>query len=828
MELLPQGKRVWSLDLIRGLYIFVIVLAHSIFFFHSGKNILLTGINSLADTLSFTGLLFISGATAYIAYIHERQPTTYTRNQSIKRLAVYLLGYYLLAAVGSIIMSDFSYQQLIAIILLLSLTPFTEFIIAFILFGLIHILFRPILRRLATSFFLTTITGIGLYLLGTLLSTLDIPMLPLGWKAIIVGHPGWYSFPLMQYAIVYLLGITMGYQMYTKNSKKQIYIELLSICLISLTVVGALSAASRIFSFSAQTLFQRFPPSLPFLMAGIAVVSGTMLIILHHRHLRYINWYRTFFLILGQNTFAIYLTHTLLIFLYTVLPFPQVNSALLLFVLWLLSLLSAIYFAKILPLNLRFNLTLIDWCECMTHPCSHQADYHQTQLQRTLGAFTKVSDIFSLPVGRRRIRLMHPRHIIVGLGILLFVVAPLGWAEDNHIVEEAISNSSGSVNRIWTLSTSPDYQLTYSIQLPKDIISQRKAQVQYQINELEKASMEQNEDVWQAYIETSTLPLGKHQIKTMVTIGNTIMVSKSTQFNISDPVYITWTIDWEGYDAPDNFLDAMIDVSQAYTIPMTHLFNPRIYTNPEITAERAEHLTNWVKNRRDVYNEEIGLHLHMFPDFVEAAGLEPKLEPIWGGGFSPGYDILTTNYDQTEMFQILEYAKSVFAEQGLGQPRSYRAGAWFANTDTLAALEQAEFWVDSSARTKYTFGTNKIAGPWNVSITTQPYNPSTTDQNSASPPPQFDILEVPNNGADDYAFSAAEMIKRFDQNYSGGINHKLVQVTYLTHPQWFNSTRQQNMNQVFSYINQYRLDQDRGPVVPTTLLGIYRAWTDSK
>jgi hypothetical protein len=423
---------------------------------------------------------------------------------------------------------------------------------------------------------------------------------------------------------------------------------------------------------------------------------------------------------------------------------------------------------------------------------------------------------------------MHPRHIIVGLGILLFVVAPLGWAEDNHIIEEAISNTSGSVNRNWTLSTSPDYQLTYSIQLPKDIISQRNARVEFQINESETAPMTQSAEMWQAQIETSTLPLGKHQIKTLVTIGNTVISSKSTQFNISDPVYITWTIDWEGYDAPDNFLDAMIDVSQAYTIPMTHLFNPRIYTNPEITAERAEHLTNWVKNRQVVYNEEIGLHLHMFPDFVEAAGLEPKLEPVWGGGFSPGYDILTTNYDQTEMFQILEYAKSLFTEKGLGQPRSYRAGAWFANTETLAALEQAEFLVDSSARTKYLFGTNKVAGPWNVSITTQPYNPSTTDQNSSSPPPQFDILEVPNNGADDYAFSAAEMIERFDQNYSGGINHKLVQVTYLTHPQWFNSTRQQNMNQVFSHINQYRFDQDKGPVVPTTLLGIYRAWTESR
>lgn len=827
MDLLPQGKRIWSVDLLRGVFIFIIILAHSIFFFHSGINALLTGINSLANTISFTGLLFISGITAYIAYVHERHPTRSVISRVSKRIFIYLIGYYILAILGQTILEGWSTQAAIEILLFFRLVPFTEFIIAFIIFGLLKIPLRQLYQKIAHSWIWILAFGIGLFIVGSYLSQISIPYLPLGWKAILVGQQGWYSFPVFQYFIVYLLGMIVGYHFYAGETKRYMYKELGVLAATGGLITGISYTASAYLNLNHSDIFQRFPPTLPFLMAGIAIVALALFALLHHHFLRRISWWRTFFLILGQNAYALFFTHTFLMFLFVASPLPPVNSTILVIILWLISLLAAVYLARILPINLKFELSLVDWCDCQFHPCPHGEEFHQQQLSRNLAAFTKISDIFSLPIGRRKIRLLHPRHLVVAGIILLFVVAPLGLAEDNQIIRTSLENSTGITNRTWFLTAYPHQQLEYFIKLPEDIILQRRATVLYQIDDYDLQPMNQENELWKATIDVSSMSLGKHQVKTVVQIGGNEIATQPSSFNISDPVYVTWTIDWEGYDANQSYLDALTTISEEQQMPMTQLFNPRIYTAPDITPERVEYLTAWVKNRGQLYGEEIGLHLHMFPDFIQAAGLEVKTQPVWGGGFTEGYDILTTTYDSQEMYQILEFAKSMMNQHGFDQPRSYRAGAWFANTETLSALEQAEFLIDTSARTQYQFGTNHIPGFWNVAITTQPYNPSTTDQNSYSPPPQFDILEIPNNGADSFAFTAEQMIDRFNQNYPGGVSHHLRQITYLSHPHWFNPSRQDAMRQVFTHINQYRFDTDHGPVIPTSLMGVYRAWTDN-
>jgi hypothetical protein len=228
-----------------------------------------------------------------------------------------------------------------------------------------------------------------------------------------------------------------------------------------------------------------------------------------------------------------------------------------------------------------------------------------------------------------------------------------------------------------------------------------------------------------------------------------------------------------------------------------------------------------VKFRKEKFGDEIGLHLHMFPDAVRDAGVEPKNEPTWGGGWSHGYDVLTTAYSKEELGEILYRAKGWFVSQDLGMPKSFRAGAWFANLDTLRALEAADFLVDSSGRTAYTFGTKSVPGFWDLSPTSQPYFPSTENQNSDLPGPNLRVLEIPNNGADSFAFLGEEMIARFDANYEGQLLIKPAQVTFLSHPHWFNSDRQNKMRQVFEYIRQFEYRLGRGPVVYATLREVY-------
>ena len=138
-------------------------------------------------------------------------------------------------------------------------------------------------------------------------------------------------------------------------------------------------------------------------------------------------------------------------------------------------------------------------------------------------------------------------------------------------------------------------------------------------------------------------------------------------------------------------------------------------------------------------------------------------------------------------------------------------------------MQDTGFWADTSGRTKYTFGTRAISGFWDLKADTQPYYPSQFDQNRAQPP-QLTILEIPNNGADDYAYSAAQMIDRFWTNYDQTPLLKPRQITYLSHPQWFDGRRQQTMAQVFTLINQHRLRDGLGPVVMTSLSQVYQAF----
>jgi hypothetical protein len=327
---------------------------------------------------------------------------------------------------------------------------------------------------------------------------------------------------------------------------------------------------------------------------------------------------------------------------------------------------------------------------------------------------------------------------------------------------------------------------------------------------------------WTAAIPIHSFNPGEYQVHALITLNNSQFHTRPTTFYITQPVYVTWTIDWEGYDAPDSYLDAMITIAEKYQLPMTHFFNPRIYTAPDIDPVRAEYLTQWVINRRDIYQEEIGLHLHMFKDFVESAGLEPKDEPNWSDG--SGYDILTTAYSTDDLITLITHAKEWFDRYRLGIPRSYRAGGWFASSATLKALEATGFYADSSARTKYTFGSKNIPGFWDITPTTSPYFPSEFNQNSPDPEPRLSLLEIPNNGADTYAFSAQDMLDRFTANYSGGVSRGFTQVTFLSHPHWFNTDRQQKIRQVLDAVDQFSYQDDRGPVIYTTVSGVYQAW----
>ncbi len=826
MDTLPRNQRIWSIDLLRGFFLLTMIIAHSIFFFHAKSHPLLQITNAITDFISFTGLLLASGAAGYVAYIHKRHPTHSVITRVLKRLSVYLIGYYFLSIMGSSLVDGWSLKNIFQIVSFQKLVYFTEFIVPLMLFGLLKIPLRFFYDKIARSWLAIFFISVLAYSVGVYGSSATIPIIPTAWKAILVGEPGYYSFPLFQYTPVYLLGVLIGRQFWKHFSDKKTSKLLFSLAASSSLVLALLGITAFTGNDISLQLLQRWPPSLAFILASTSIALAILGIFIIRHDLRNAQITRTVLLILGQNAYAIYFVHTILVFLYRGFGFPQAHSLLLTFALSLSSLVIALYGAKILPFNFSFTLSLVNWCECKLGYCTHAQENRLIRnMKRLIFGLPSLSDVFSVQIGHRKFRLFKTRSFAIATAMILVTAIPLGIAENDLFFQRSISSTTGNLNRSWFLTTNANNTVVYTINIPDQVlIGQSAVSVFYSIDGGELIKMNREGKSWSKSIDLSSFDTGEYRVVGSVDINGRRYKTKISTYTISEPLYVTWTIDWEGYDASQTYLDALSQIADTHNIPMTHLFNPRIYTSDDMESGRADYLTDWVKRRQAIKGEEVGLHLHMFPDFVEEAGVEPKTEPIWGGGFTPGYDILTTAYSYEQMKTILNYGKKLLEEKGLGTPRSYRAGAWFANGDTLKALDDTGFLVDSSGRTSYTFGTNNVTGFWDLSPSTQPYYPSTSDQNSPVPPPTLNILEIPNNGADSFAFSSEDMIERFNLNYSGGALHSAKQLTFLSHPHWFNNSRQQAMKDVFEYTDKRSYDQDLGPVVYVTLQDVYQAW----
>lgn len=328
------------------------------------------------------------------------------------------------------------------------------------------------------------------------------------------------------------------------------------------------------------------------------------------------------------------------------------------------------------------------------------------------------------------------------------------------------------------------------------------------------------DNLWEGVINVRDLKPGQYEITAVAKDGQTAISSSHAGFFVSYPLYVAWTQDWEGYDVPDVYLSAITQVARDHGVVITHFWNPRLTTTDTVSQARKDALLSWIKERKDSFGESIQMHLHMFNDFVTASGVTPKNTANWGDS-GDGYGSLTTNYSAADLTKIIKKGLEVIKSSGLGTPTIYRAGGWFANEDTLKAEYDSGLLADSSGRTSYKFYSQ--TGPWDLSQTAQPYYPSVSDQNKAGTP-AVGILEIPNNGADSYWFSTEEMKKRFTANYGGGILTDPRQITYLSHPHWFNKAEQSKIESVFALVDKYKYDNDSGPAVYVTQDEIYSVW----
>ncbi|MGH2492263.1 MAG: hypothetical protein ACRDF9_12215 [Candidatus Limnocylindria bacterium] len=316
---------------------------------------------------------------------------------------------------------------------------------------------------------------------------------------------------------------------------------------------------------------------------------------------------------------------------------------------------------------------------------------------------------------------------------------------------------------------------------------------------------------------------GEHRADVVVRLadGNDATVG-STTLVVSQPEYVVWTLDFEGDDAGDAGLANTAAIADSLGVPMTVMWNPRVWTTTQVGPARAEAMLAWTKGR-GAKGDEIALHLHLWTDYVRAAGIVPRTTPNWGGR-SDGYDVPITAYTETETRTLVEYGLRLMADRGLPKPTSFRAGALFANAATFRAIAALGFTADCSAAPAGPFGALQL--PWTLAADAQPYYPARDDANRAGDLP---LLEAPTNGGNTYGHSGISIgaVVQADLRMIAPPGQPAAQrraLTVVSHPSTIDATERAAIETLFRAFEPYRYDRDAGPLRFITLAQLAKAY----
>jgi hypothetical protein len=334
----------------------------------------------------------------------------------------------------------------------------------------------------------------------------------------------------------------------------------------------------------------------------------------------------------------------------------------------------------------------------------------------------------------------------------------------------------------------------------------------------------------------ATLPVaelgpGEHQVRVVSKASGNLLGAAT--FVVSYPLYVVVSTDWDDTRMGDAYLARMEELRHDHpALRVTQFFAPYHYTDPQVGPARKDEIDRWVKRQRDEHGDEIGVHIHGWCHFVTTSGVPCRTAESFYRDDGSGYTTILAAYEEDEMVAILERARAVYAEHGLGSPTSFRAGGWTADAKVMRALARTGFTVDTSAVPPHRLATwqGYTLFDWNsanwaaITETTQPYFPADPRVDTHDPSAPIPILEVPDNGVLVDYVSGADMVEIFEWNYHGkALEHPtLYQVGW--HPPNFSSSFLARMDEALSRVDAHLHEGDRGPVVYVTISELTRVW----
>jgi|GEM_PF-5414109 len=792
-----------SIDILKGITALLMILAHSIYFAGFGADPVLGPLVSFINLTTFTVLLFLSGSGLYLSYLRtdlSKQEFAQKRGQLLHRAFKLLLSYYLISLIGMLPQlidgGNDVFTLLLRLFLFLDIPNYVEFLIPFMAFYLVIYYFRPAIKSISNSLLLTILFSGLFYLTGSIYYQIAVPTELNAYKSLLFGHADWYSFPIFQYAPVFLLGAYYGKLMSLKDipvrSLKKTYLLLFSISLVLLIPVLTL------FNIPATDL-NRWPPSIYFIILGIAYTLLMLKLISKSPIIKSIKPLH----FIGRNLFDYYIIHLVLLYAFKYLfnltftsSWQVVLYSLLIIVLGTLIVFFTNSHSILDPLRKRFSLRSFD-----------------SVYFRIFYVFLGVWFLGLLTI---RFASSYDSNLALLISNTFIDVNYEEKVTSNFSMETALERKM-----IFLIDSSDPYFDEYKAALFEITVNNKGYDykgVDILVDGQVVEHLEKNPvNIYNYRVNPKDFSVGAHRLEAQVT-GSSLKGSEQ-QFTVSYPLFVTWTIDWEGYDISDANLKAMENISATYGIPMVQLVTPRVFEANDVSSARKDILKDWVKNRYAL-GDEIGMHLHMHYDLFRACNLDYKTTPKWDSRAN-GHDVPTSAYTPEEFGKLLDCSLSFFEEYSFPKPVTYRAGGWFIDLKNLKVLPDKGFKVDTSARDYYEWG--YLTGFWDVDNTRKPYIISSYDQNKEDVNDNFNLIEVPNNGSDSTNNPASVMKARFDLNYpdKGTPLSSMQVLTYMSHPHWFTKYDNATMKDLMNYVTEYAAKDDKGPVIFTTIEKIY-------
>ncbi|MEP7003534.1 MAG: hypothetical protein ABI888_03260 [Chloroflexota bacterium] len=332
---------------------------------------------------------------------------------------------------------------------------------------------------------------------------------------------------------------------------------------------------------------------------------------------------------------------------------------------------------------------------------------------------------------------------------------------------------------------------------------------------------------WSTTVPLDGLTPGEHTISLYERLAGSPRVLQrvaGTTFLLSQPEYVVWTLDFEGDASGDAELANTAAVADGLKIPMAVFWNPRVWTTTQVSPERQAAMLKWTMDRR-AKGDEVALHLHMWTDYVRAAGIAPLTAPSWAGR-GDGYDVPINAYPEGAQQTLITYGVQLMLDHGFAKPTSFRAGGDMADAATLRAAASTGFDLDCTAVAKDYPSIGRIPYPWNLPVGAQPYYP---DPNNANVPGSLPLLEAPTIGGNTYAFTVNSIQPQIRANLAlfapaGTVATLRKTITVVSHPGTIVPAERAAIEALLGAFDALRYDKDAGPVRFVTAAQLAKAY----